>query len=86
MRTHVLMAALVLVTLFAARFASAVPWRGLVSIDLTADGQFAVIAGRKDHSIAIVDLTTQPYTFVNLMRPTVSACGRSVCGAWTRRQ
>ncbi len=45
---------------------SAVPLRGLASIDLTADGRYAVIAGRKDNSVAIVDLLQEPYSFINL--------------------
>lgn len=50
------------------------PWavtsrlRGLVSIDLTSDGRYAIVAARKDHSIAILDLAQRPFRVVNVDR------------------
>ncbi len=40
--------------------------RGLASVDLTPDGRFVVAAGRKDRSVAIVDLAQDPPAVRNL--------------------
>ena len=60
MRTLALTVAVFLVVLVAVQQASAVPLRGLASMDITADGQFIVITGRKDQSLMIIDVSTQP--------------------------
>jgi len=68
-RVNVVAAVLTVVAAATGAAAEAADLRGPFSVDLTADGRFAVVACRRDLSVAIVDLASpEPYAVRNLKR------------------